>query len=248
MKQSITIKLNAWIVCAVLLVTNLITIGLWQPWQDKGVSDRTISITGSTTIEAEPDEFAFNPYYQKEGADKAAVTAEVTALSNTVTAKLKELGVEDSAIKSDISSYDYGIYAEGEEKKETATLSYTITISDKDLAQKVQDYLLTTGASGSVTPYATFSTSKQKELETKARDEALKDAGTKAAASADQLGAKLGRVVEVGDVTSADGVTPLPWAYDSRELSVSSSGGVSTSIQTGMNEYTFSVEVTYELK
>jgi len=39
-----------------------------------------------------------------------------------------------------------------------------ITDIKKDLAQKVQDYLLTTNPKGSVTPYPSFSTAKQKEL------------------------------------------------------------------------------------
>ena len=70
MKPSIQIKLNAWIICAILILVNIATIGLWQPWVDKSVSDRTIAITGSTTIESAPDQFVFSPYYQKEGTDR----------------------------------------------------------------------------------------------------------------------------------------------------------------------------------
>jgi len=251
MKQSINLKINAWIVCAVLLIANLVTLGFWQPWVDNSVSDRTIVITGSTTIEAEADQFVFSPYYQKEGTDKAAINTELSNLSTTIVAKLKELGVEDSAIKTDVNSYDYAIYYGGPVDEGTATLYITVTIRDKVLAQKVQDYIVTTSPAGSITPQISFSTAKQKTLETQARDAALTDARSKAEASAKQLGASLGKVVTVTDNTYG-GVTPMPWMMDagtkSSDSSISSGAESSYSIQPGLNEYSFSVEVTYELK
>ena len=251
MKQSITIKFNAWIICAVLLVANLVTLGLWRPWIDNSTSDRTIVITGSTTIEAEADQFVFSPYYQKEGTDKTAINAELSDLATTITAKLKELGVEDSAIKTDVNSYEYSIYYGGQSSAETSTLYLTVTIKDKTLAQRVQDYIVTTSPSGSITPQISFSTAKQKTLETQARTEALADAKSKAETSASQLGAKLGKVIAVTDNTSG-GVVPMPWMLDtgtkSSDSSVSSSAESSYTIQPGLNEYSFSIEVTYELK
>jgi uncharacterized protein YggE len=251
MNQSITIKFNAWIICAVLLLTNLITIGLWQPWAGSSVSDRTIVITGTTTIESEPDQFVFSPYYQKEGTDRTEINTELGELSKTIVEKLKALGVKDSAIKTDAGSYDYGIYEKEQETNVTATLSITVTLKDKTLAQKVQDYLVTTSPSGSVTPQISFSTAKQKELETEARTAALKDAKSKAEANVKQLGARLGKVIKVSDITSG-GITPLPWMLDASRSSEpgSADGSVTSSsysIQPGLNEYSFSVEVTYEL-
>lgn len=250
MKQSITIKFNVWIICAVLLIANLVTIGLWRPWENNSTSNRTIAITGSTTLEAAPDQFVFSPYYQKEGTDKAAVNTELSDLSKTIVAKLRTLDVKDTAIKTDVNSYDYGIYYGTPEKTSSTTLYITVTIKDKILAQKVQDYLSTTSPSGSITPQISFSTAKQKELETQARDAAITDAKIKAEASAKQLGVKLGRVVKVSDITS-NGITPLPWMMDSVSGSAGSTKSSSTSssynIQPGLNEYSFSVEVTYEL-
>jgi len=251
MTQNISIKLNAWIICAVLVITNLITIGVWQPWANKTISDRTIVVSGSTTIEAEPDQFVFNPYYQKEGTDKTVVNTEVSNLSKTIIAKIKETGVNDSAIKTDVSSYDNSTYnLENEVDTFISTLSITITLKDKDLAQKVQDYLASTEASGSITPYITFSTTKQKELEAQTRSAALIDAKSKAEASAKQLGTTLGKVITITDISSS-GVTPFPWmnyAGGSSDSSISSDTKSSYAIQPGLNEYSFSIQVTYELK
>jgi len=250
MKQSITIKLNVWIICAVLVITNLIMLGFWQPWNSKSVSDRTITITGSTTIESEADQFVFSPYYQKEGTDKVAINAELSTLASTITTKLKELGVADSAIKTDINSYEYSIRYGNQLDSATSTLYITVTIKDKVLAQKVQDYIVTTSPSGSITPQVSFSTAKQKTLEAKAREEALKDAKTKAEASASQLGAKIGNVITVSDNTYS-GVTPLPWMSSGSTTSDSvkeSSTTSSYTVQPGLNEYSFSVQVIYEIK
>ncbi len=250
MKQSISIKLNAWIICAVLLIANLVTIGFWQPWNNNSISSRTIAITGSTTIQAEPDQFVFSPYYQKEGADKTAINTELSDLSKTIVEKLKALGVKDSAIKTDVNSYEYNIYYGGTGNS-TTTLYITVTLTDKTLAQKVQDYLVTTSPAGSITPQISFSTSKQKQLESSARTDALNDAKAKAEVSAKQLGAKLGKVISVTDNTS-NGITPMPWLMDSSaKSSIDSASGSGTSssysIQPGLNDYGFSVSVTYEL-
>ena len=67
MKQNITVKINAWIICGILLLTNLLSIIIWQPWSTAKLSERTITVTGTTTIKAEPDQFVFSPYYQKQG-------------------------------------------------------------------------------------------------------------------------------------------------------------------------------------
>lgn len=255
MKQSITVKLNVWIICAVLLIANLITIGLWQPWVNRSVSGRTVAVTGSTTIQAEPDQFIFSPYYQKEGSDKTAINTELSDLSKTIVTKVKSLGVKDSAIKTNANSYDNGTYYYDDSWQDsvvTAALSLTITLQDKVLAQKVQDYLATTEATGSITPIVSFSITKQKTLETQARSEALADAKSKAATSAKQLGTTLGKAVKVSDITSG-GISPLPWLVSgSSESAVDliksqRSESSSYTIQPGLNDYSFSVDVTYEL-
>jgi uncharacterized protein YggE len=249
MTKSINIKLNAWIICAVLLIANLTTIGLWQPWKDGAISDRTIKITGSTTIESEPDQFVFYPYYQKSGQDQTVINNELSELSKTIVAKLKTLGVVDSAIKTAVSSYDYGVYYQNTESEMAGTLNITVTLKDKDLAQKVQDYLITTSPSGSITPQDSFSTAKQKSLESQALAEALKDARSKAESSAKQVGATLGKVITIGDITNNN--IPTPWMVDSSvgaTDSTKSSEPGSYNIQSGLNEYSFSIEVEYELK
>jgi len=246
MKQNITIKLNAWIFCALLVLTNLITVAMWQPWINKSISGRTVSVTGTTTIETEPDQYIFSPYYQKQGTDKTVVNTELSELSKTLTTKLKGLGVSDSAIKTEVSSYDYAIYDTNQESNITGSLNLTVTIKEKNMAQKVQDYLATTLPSGSLTPQVSFSVAQQKKLETRARTEAILDAKTKAETSAKQLGVNIGKVISINDDTS-NTYRPFPWIQYSEDSAISSKEVSSYSVQPGQNEYSLSIKVTYEL-
>jgi uncharacterized protein YggE len=216
-------------------------------------SNRKISVTGTTTIAAEADQFVFTPYYQKTGTNQTKINTELSNISNTVTSKLKSLGVSDSSIKTDASTYNYDIYYGNSGGDITGTLYITVTIKNKTLAQKVQDYLVTTSATGSSTPQVSFSVAKQKVLETQARNEALKEAKDKAQASASQLGATLGKVISVNDSTS-NVTAPSPWqvtpassAVDGSTATKSSSSS-SYAIQPGLNDYNYSIDVTYELK
>lgn len=234
-KGSITLKFDYRIVSAVLLVIIVGMLAFWQPWNR--TSDRTVEVTGEATLKAEPDEFVFSHSYEFKNADKQAALSDLSKKSDEVIAKLKELGVADSQIKTNSSGYDYPYYKDGTSTP-TYTLSLTITLASKDMAQKVQDYLVGTSPTGSVSPQATFSETKRKELESQARDQATKDARTKADQSAKNLGFSVGAVKTVNDGAGFGGIaypTMRGLAEDSLKLS----------IQPGENDLNYSVTVVY---
>ncbi len=164
---------------------------------------------------------------------------------------MKELGVENSKIKTNASNYSALYYQNEANDQVNYTLQLTVTATSKETAQKVQDYLLTTSPLGSVTPMPSFSKDKTAELENKARDEASKDARDKADRMAKNIGFKLGKVKSVED-GSGFGVMPYMTSSDVKtESTVTSSGTISGSsliVQPGENEITYSVNVTYYLK
>lgn len=232
------------VIQTVLLVVVLGLLVWSQPWDSKaGAAVRKVTVSGTATIEAEPDEYTFSPYLQKSGTDKEVLKKALTQEANDAVAKLKELGVEDKNLKVDASSYDYW-YVEGNTET-PMTVSLQIKVADKTLAQKVQDYLLTLEIEGQLTPLAGFSDTRQKELDTKAVAQASDDARTKAEAQAKLLGAKVGKVIEVSQ--GSNGAIPI--AYDAVATSgAASDKSSSLPIQAGQNEYTQTVTVTYELK
>lgn len=249
LKFSLDMRLLIGVLLAVIIAMLLI----WRPWTSRVVSDRTIDVTGESTVKAEPDEYVFYPSYEFKNADKQAALTELTKKSDDVVSKLKALGVNDSKIKTNSSGYDFPVYYNNvnDPKEATYTLQLTVTTADKALAQKVQDYLVTTVPTGSVSPTVTFSESKRKQLENQGRDAATKEARTKADQSAKNLGFKLGKVKTISDGSGFNSggcgsglACPLAATTDLKASGAPSS----LTVQPGENELSYSVSVTYFIK
>jgi uncharacterized protein YggE len=233
------------------LLLALVIIGgmlaVWQPWQAAGkAADRTISVTGEAEITATPDEYVFSPQYEIKNADKQAALAAATAKTNEIVAKLKALGVADSKIKTDVSGYE----AYYSQSQNTYYTYLAVTVNDKALAQKVQDYLLTTSPTGAVTPQADFSQSKRKQLSDQGRDKATKDARSKAVQSARNLDFKLGKVKTFADNPDNffDGTPLIYGANDAAGALSNAARAESAPIQKGENKLTYRIKVTYFLR
>lgn len=251
--KRISLTFDYRIIVFILLAIIAGMLFLWKPW-GPGSADsnaRTIDVTGTATVRAEPDEYVFSPNYQFRNADKDKALAELTKKSADIVAKLKELGVKDTSIKTNSSGNGdyYPYYFDPISKLATYSLQLTVTINDRDMSQKIQDYLVTTTPQGSVSPQANFSDAKRKELEAKARDDATKEARTKADQSAKNLGFKIGKVKAVsdgvgfGDVYSTRGAIALDSATETSAPAPPKLG-----IQPGENELNYSVTVTYYLR
>lgn len=235
------------IIVAGLLVVIAIMLGLWHPWSSSADEGRTVSVSGEAKLKAAPDQYVFNPIYEFKNEDKAKALAEQTDKNNQIIAKLKELGVKDSDIKNNASGYSDSYSVEPASPEQTTySLSLTITVSDKDLATKVQDYLVSTNPEGQVTPQASFSETKRKELENQARDTATKDARAKAEQIAKNTGAKLGKVKSIQDGGGFG--QPITALYEDSVASSSSATKQSMQIQPGENELNYTVSVSYYLK
>lgn len=138
--QSVSLKLDLRIVSVVLLLVIAVMLALWRPWQ--GTSDkRVVSVTGEARIDAVPDEYVFSPYFQSAGTDNQALRNELAKLGDKLVKELRALGVPENKISLSGSSYDYYYYT-NDKGEQTAQLRATVTVDTKELAQKVQDYLL----------------------------------------------------------------------------------------------------------
>ena len=258
--DSNTRKLKRWItifgVVNLLVVLGILVslILFWRPWDTTfSTTTRKITITGSATVTAEPDEFRFTPSYTRD------TTREIIKLNDQIIATLKNLGVQANQITNNASTYGSTdvYYILPVEEKDVANLSLTVTVSSLKLAQKVQDYLLTTNPEGSITPIATFSTATRKKLENKAPGEAIKDARTKANQTATGLGTKLGKVITISEGSNTRGCDVggvlCPIALEGSEVSSSSDDAAKSEkdsliLQPGTNDLTYSFTVTFGLE
>ncbi len=245
--NKLSLSLDLRIICLVLLTVVVAMLALWRPWQAEASDDRTVKVTGEAIIKAEPDEFVFYPTYEFKGANRETQQKALTTKSNELVAKIKELGIADSKIKTNVSNYDYKyIPSESGNEEPVYTLQLTVTAGSREEAQKIQDYLATTTPSGQISPQASFSEAKRKQIESEARDQATKDAKSKADQSAKNLGFNVGKVKSVEDGAGFQDIFAMP-ALDStgsREASDQSK----LSVQPGENELRYSVSVVYFLK
>jgi uncharacterized protein len=241
-KVKLNFNLDYRLIIGLLLVVIAVMLFVWKPWQSDKVTDRTIEVTGTSTISARPDEFVFYPTYEFENEDKDAALKQLSAKSAEIVAGLKERGVADKDIKVNSDSWSYPVY-ERIGSTATYTLRLTVTVGSQALAQKVQDYLVSTTPSGTISPQANFSESKRKVVEAEGRDKATKDARQKAEQSAKNLGFKLASVKTVNDGSGFGGVVPL---YG-KEMTARDSSA-SLPVQPGENELTYTVTVTYYIK
>jgi uncharacterized protein len=239
-KQQFSISLRMVVVILLLIIGAMLV--MWKPWENTMANARTIEVNGDAKLTAQPDEFVFYPSYTFKNTDKDAALAELTKKSDEITAELKELGVSENKIKTDSNGGAYNLGIPKENGANSADISYTlqftITVGDMQLAQKVQDYLVGTSPAGVVSPQANFSDAKRKELEDKARVEALKDAKTKADQTAKELGFKVDKVKTVTDGSFS--IFPVT----SRGMEAADSLK-SLAIHAGENELPYSVTVTY---
>lgn len=231
-----------WISLALLAII-VVLFFLWKPWSNE-VTDRTVEVTGQATVSARPDEFTFYPAYEFRNANKETALAQMTAKSDEVVAGLKKLGVADKHIKANSDSWSYPVYLDGKDTTPTYTLRLTVVTNDEKLTQKVQDYLVSTVPTGSISPQATFSEAKLKEVEQKGRNEATKEARAKAEQSAKNLGFKLSAVKTVTD-GSGFGTYPTSERFIDQDIT---SSKASLSVQPGENELSYTVTVTYYIK
>jgi uncharacterized protein len=239
MKNKLSVNIDLRILCVVLVLIIAAMFALWRPWQNNN-SHRTITVTGTAKITAEPDKYQFNPSYQKTTTD------ELNAQLATVTTKLKELGVEAKNITVQSSSYGNAQPLTSYTPEKQSTYAYlTIQVSNKDLAQKVQDYIATTGAQGQLTSSPSFSDDKQKQLTEQARDKAIADAKAQAGKTAENIDAKLGKVIEVKDSDNNSGPITI---QNGVARGVNLDAKASSPIYAGQQDITFTVQVTFEIK
>jgi uncharacterized protein YggE len=245
MKIKVT-SINMIKVLEISLLVSIFALLLWsKPWGGNSATEtRTITVTGEAVIKAEPDEFVFNPYFELKGTDQEALKVQLAVQTDTVVSALKDLGVDEKDLKLDASSYDRWYWRDNEEGVLNAYLQ--INVVGSELVQKVQDYLLTTDAKGQLTPQATFSEAKKKELDSQAVEKAIEDAKSKAELQAKLLSAKLGNALEVNQ--QQESLFPVAYGGAEMDVSVSIESSPSLPVLSGETDYRQTVTVTYELR
>jgi uncharacterized protein YggE len=246
-KSTFRVPTSPWVATLILVLAIVVIIVIWKPWQPNIKStDRTISVTGTATITTTPDQYVFSPSYDLTSPDKQTALSNLANKSSDIVNKLKALGVLNTDIKTNSSGYSNSYYLPVQNKGGSYiyTLDLTITINNARLAQKVQDYLLTTSPTGDISPSVDFSNAKKITVQNEARNLAEKDARSKADQSAANLGFKVDRVKSVID-GSLDTSYPRPMVYGGISAGSQQAATPQLSVQPGQNDLNYSVSVVY---
>lgn len=162
--------------------------------------------------------------------------------TNKIIEDLKKLGVEEKNIKTTNYSispnYDF-IGGRQNITGYTVTQTLEIKVTPIDTANKVIDAATSDGANIVNGISFTFNEKTKKDLENKAREEAVKMAKEKAENLAKATGIRLGKIVDVQE-SGAFEPRPIMMAQSLEEKSTD------TQLQPGENSITISITLSYE--
>lgn len=224
-------------------------------------ASNTISVSGKGEIFAKPDIASFSFSVEAEALDAAAAQEKSAESMNAIVSHLKENGIEDKDIKTSGYSlnpkyrWEQGICTQfgcpnGKQILEGYTVSQSVTVKVRDTA-KAGDLISNVGEKGATNISGlSFTIDDDEKLKRDARELAIKDARENAKKLADDLGVRLGRMMNYWE--DQTGGYPMPM-YDT----MSSMGGegmareakmMAPSIPSGENTITSMVTIVYEIK
>jgi hypothetical protein len=170
---------------------------------------RTVSVPGQGEARAAPDEVTFTLSVVREGAEAKHARMEVAAATRAILAALKQRGVAEADVQTAATSLVPNDRFDGGRRTISGyRTSTTLAVKLRDLA--AYDGMLAAAMQAGANEFhgARFGSSRQADLEAKARTDAVADAKARAEALAAAAGARVGRIVSLAE-SSAE-IPPMP--------------------------------------
>ena len=203
--------------------------------------------TGKAT--AVPDTGFVTIGISQDSATVADAQQKVNDVMNKIINDLKKEGINEKDIKTNSYNvnpkYDYTMMP-SRNNTNGFTVSQNLEINVKPIEKinKVIDIATSDGANIVNQASFGFSDELKKKLENQAREEAVKDARTKAESLAQAAGIRLGRVVDVQE--NSNNVIPVPVMGKLAPAGEGSTNSTPTTITPGENTITTTVDISYE--
>ncbi len=204
------------------------------------------TVTGTAEVTAIPDTAMVSLGINKSSPTVESAQEQVNQVINKITLDVKNLGVEEKDIKT--TNYtvnpDYD-YVDGRQTPRGYTVSanISVTLDSIEKANNAIDIATRDGATQVGGVQLVINDDERKELEKKARKEAIAKAKEKANDIARDAGIKLGRIVDVQE--SGEGSPPV--AYDRMQALIAESKSENpTELSPGENKVISTVSLSYE--
>lgn len=215
----------------------------------------TISVSGTGKVTATPDLATVNIGVLSQGSSAVDVKNQNNDKVNKVISYIKDQGIDAKDIStSQFSFYPTQDYNNGTPKITGYQGNQTVTVKvhgvDKDQTalEKVLDGVVNNGANE--VNGVNLTVEKPDDLQQQAQKMAIDDAKQKAQELAKEAGLSLGKVVNVSE-SSGGYPGPIPYAANSLMGvggGMAAEKSIAPDIQTGSQEITETMTVTYEVK
>ncbi len=238
-----------WVAIGFLIILAVFVVVSINQKLNTAATTNTVSFSGEGKVLAKPDVAVVDFSIVTEAATSKAAQDANSEKSNKVTDFLKKQKIEDKDIKTTsyniYPQYEYPRYGGGVPKIKGYQVSQTIEIKVRDLesVSSILDGIVTAGANqvGNLN----FKIDDPEKLKAEARAKAIADAKKKAGELKDQVGIRLGKIVNFSEGVAG---YPVPM-YESAMLSKGVGvGGGGPSVPSGENEITVDVIITYQIK
>jgi len=204
----------------------------------------TISISGQGKVLAKPDIGQVDLTVLSDAKTVATAQTDNTAKMNKITQAMKDFGIKDEDLQTaNYSIYPQYQYTAGKNIIIGYEVAQTLRVKIRNL-DKIGDVLgqaATLGANqvGSLT----FTFDDVEGIRSQARQKAIDQAKQKAEDLAKTLGVALGKVTSFSESSNGG---PIPY-YAPQGMGIGGGGGGAPDIQTGQNEVTVDVTISYEI-
>ena len=203
------------------------------------------STTGEGKVSAVPDMAEISFAVSKTASSVPDAQNQTNTTMKRIIDGLKALGIQEKYIKTTNYSvspeYDY---SQGKQIPRGYIVMQNIEVKIKpiELADKAIDTATTNGATNVSNVSFTFAEDTMKKLQGQARDEAIKQAKEKAQSLAQRTGIKLGRIIDVQEISE-----PHPVRLGANAVeTLKATDSAPTETTPGENTVTTSITLSYE--
>lgn len=202
---------------------------------------------GTGKVTGIPDMAQLSVGVTKTASTVAEAQNQTNSATNKIIEDLKKLSIAEKNIKTinyNVNpNYDYSRGGTQNITGYTVTQTLEVDITPIDVANKAIDAATADGANLVNGINFTFSDKIKKDLENKARIEAVSAAKEKAESLANAAGIRLGKII---DVQESNSYSPRPFLMMAKEVA-DTTPTAPTQLQPGENSITIDITLTYEI-
>jgi len=214
--------------------------------KSRAAEDKTITINGSGEVYASPDVALVDISVANEDMNLAKATDDNSKTMNGIIAFIKGQGVKDSDIKTtglNISPrYEYEMKT-GKRTLAGYDITQTLNVKIRDFTKVGEIISQSTSLGATDIGSLSFVIDNDAAVKEQAKELAIKDARDQAQKLEKALGVKLGRIVNFSENTY-----PIYYGgVGNIEMKAASSSITPPTIQTGQNQITSNVSITYSI-